>query len=161
MSIPNCFLFFESLTHSGTQEFVHRCYFKLLFFIPFSLLNSSFIWSKESDLFLESNPALFCLISNSSVVHELLFLLESVVRSHIEYIFLCREFSLRFLALFSFLFHFNVYNWSFLCSRYDVSDLFSCPGQLNRWPCHSLTHSLSEWVRFWFSWQVYFSPWQQ
>ena len=21
---------------------------------------------------------------------------------------------------------------------------FSCPGQLNRWPCHSLTHSLSE-----------------
>ena len=24
--------------------------------------------------------------------------------------------------------------------------LFSCPGQLNRWPCHSLTHSLSQWV---------------
>ena len=22
--------------------------------------------------------------------------------------------------------------------------IFSCPGQLNRWPCHSLTHSVSE-----------------
>ena len=28
--------------------------------------------------------------------------------------------------------------------------LFSCPGQLNRWPCHSLTHSLSESGHFWF-----------
>ena len=27
--------------------------------------------------------------------------------------------------------------------------LFSCPGQLNRWPCHSLTHSLAE-TDFWF-----------
>ena len=28
---------------------------------------------------------------------------------------------------------------------------FSCPGQLNRWPCHSLSEWVSEWVRdFWF-----------
>ena len=46
-------------------------------------------------------------------------------------------------------------DWLLCCS------LFSCPGQLNRWPCHSLTHSVSEWVRFWFQRQVYFSHWQQ
>ena len=28
--------------------------------------------------------------------------------------------------------------------------IFSCPEQLNRWPCHWLTHSLTEWVTFWF-----------
>ena len=26
------------------------------------------------------------------------------------------------------------------CSRKKTFILFSCPGQLNRWPCHSLTH---------------------
>ena len=29
--------------------------------------------------------------------------------------------------------------------------IFSCSGQLNRWPCHSLSEWVSEWVRFWFS----------
>ena len=24
--------------------------------------------------------------------------------------------------------------------------IFSCPEQLNRWPCHSLTHSLTDWL---------------
>ena len=24
--------------------------------------------------------------------------------------------------------------------------IFSCPEQLNRWPCHSLSHSLTDWV---------------
>ena len=28
--------------------------------------------------------------------------------------------------------------------------VFSCPGQLNRWPYHSLTDSVSEWHTFWF-----------
>ena len=31
------------------------------------------------------------------------------------------------------------YYWSL------VRDLFSCPGQLNRWPCHWLTHSDNYW----------------
>ena len=29
------------------------------------------------------------------------------------------------------------------------SSFFSCPGQLNRWPCHSLTHSLTHWLTHW------------
>ena len=32
----------------------------------------------------------------------------------------------------------------------QIGITFSCPGQLNWWPCHSLTHSLTQWVRFWF-----------
>ena len=28
--------------------------------------------------------------------------------------------------------------------------LFSCPGQLNRWPCHSLSESVSQSGHFWF-----------
>ena len=28
---------------------------------------------------------------------------------------------------------------------------FSCPEQLNRWPCHSLTHRLTDWVTFTFA----------
>ena len=28
--------------------------------------------------------------------------------------------------------------------------LIRCPGQLNRWPWYWLTHSLSEWLTFWF-----------
>ena len=31
---------------------------------------------------------------------------------------------------------------SFKC--FDKGYFFSCPGQLNRWPCHSLTHSVSD-----------------
>ena len=31
-----------------------------------------------------------------------------------------------------------------------IFHLFICPGQLNSWPCHSLSEWVSEWVRFWF-----------
>ena len=30
------------------------------------------------------------------------------------------------------------------------SDIFSCPQQLNRWPCHWLTDSLTHWQYFYF-----------
>ena len=29
-------------------------------------------------------------------------------------------------------------------------NIFSCPGQLNRWPCHWLTDWLTDWHTFWF-----------
>ena len=41
----------------------------------------------------------------------------------------------------------TTYIFQFILTR---GTLFSCPGQLNRWPCHSLTHRVSQWVRFWF-----------
>ena len=35
-------------------------------------------------------------------------------------------------------------------STFNTWHLFSCPGQLNRWPCHSVSEWVSEWVRFWY-----------
>ena len=38
------------------------------------------------------------------------------------------------------------YKYAKLSFFYKKEVVFSCPGQLNRWPCHSLTHSLSDWI---------------
>ena len=42
-------------------------------------------------------------------------------------------------------------NWILNLMKMRNFFLFSCPEQLNRWPCHSLTDWVSEWVtfRFW------------
>ena len=37
-------------------------------------------------------------------------------------------------------------NTRFIWDKLSKKAIFSCPGQLNRWPCHSLTHSLTDWV---------------
>ena len=41
---------------------------------------------------------------------------------------------------------FRLSDWHMIQRILQVS-FFSCPGQLNRWPCHSLTHSVRD---FWF-----------
>ena len=45
--------------------------------------------------------------------------------------------------------------WSFTNSKTRQINLskglvFSCPQQLNRWPCHSVTQSLTDWQYFYF-----------
>ena len=40
---------------------------------------------------------------------------------------------------------------AFIISPFLLLFFFNCQGQLNRWPCHSLSEWVSEWVRdFWF-----------
>ena len=47
--------------------------------------------------------------------------------------------------------------WWRQSSNWTISihcELFSCPEQLNRWPCHSVTHWLTDWLRV-FYWLTY------
>ena len=38
--------------------------------------------------------------------------------------------------------------WQKLQQCHHLVSIFSCPEQLNRWPCHWLTHSVTHWATF-------------